>query len=122
MTGLSILYDATCVTGFMFYFNDNTSQLVGNDYGEIKRPILSLNNFNLKPFLSVNSFVVGDAIYRIRMCNETQSCVDAGDQGITMNNYFQIEQNLTAFWGSYGKLNGEYICIKDFGINYLIKI
>jgi hypothetical protein len=121
MTGLSILFDTTCVTGFIFYFNDNTSQLVGSDYGEIKRPILSLNNLNLRPFLSVNSFV-GDAIYRIRMCNEKQSCVDAGDQGIMMNNYFQIEQNLTAFWGSYGKLNGEYRCIKDFGINYLIKL
>ena len=118
MIGLSILHDYTCVTGFVFYFNDNSSQLIGTNYDGIMTPILGLNapNFNS---LSVKSFA-DDVLYRIQICNTTESCVTAGDPSIDMNYNIDIYfLSITAFWASYGVSNGQYRCLRDFGIDYV---
>ena len=118
MIGLSILHDYTCVTGFVFYFNDNTSQLVGTNYDGIMTPFLGLNASNSNS-LSVNSFA-DDVLHRIQICNATKSCVTAGDPSIEMNYNIDIYfLSITAFWASYGISNGQYRCLRDFGLDYV---
>ena len=120
MTGLSILHDYSCVSGFVFYFNDKTNQLVGTNYG-IQTPMLS---FNWGSKLKLRSFA-DDFIFGIEICSESldgvESCVNGGrnlgqNYEINSSDYSKI----TSFWGtSMTSSIGEYNCLKDFGYDYI---
>ena len=113
-----LIHDSTCVNGFILYFSDDTNFSVGSPYCSIQTKMLNLDsNIYLK---SVNSYV-GDVIYTIQLCNQDGECIIGGDQSQTMNNFIEVSiysQDITAFWGSNGKSNGEYRCLNDFGVDY----
>lgn len=91
--------------------------MVGSRYSGSQTQMLSLNNTNVK---SVNSYV-DDVIYSIQICNLFGSCVIGGDQSVIRNNYIDTSNyTITNFWGSNGLPNGEYACLKDFGIDYYL--
>jgi len=118
MTGLAVINNYVCVSGFIFYFSDNTSKLVGSRYSGTQTQMLSLNNTNVRKL--VNSYV-DDVIYSIQISNLFDSCVIGGDQSVIRNNYIDTSYyTIMNFWGSDGLPNGEYACLKVFGIDYYL--
>ncbi len=122
MTGLQILaQDGVCVTGFIFTYNDSTTQTTGAA-GNIS---VSLNFSNINQWTpqiisTVQSFT-GLIVDLIQICIPSGTCVSAGNTAKTLGNQTSVGATnvITSFYGTYEYWSVPGIdCLNTFGVNY----
>jgi hypothetical protein len=120
MTGLQILaQNGVCVTGFIFTYNDSTTQSTGTA-GDTTVSLSFGNSNQWTPQIinAVQSFT-GLIVDLIQICIPSGTCVSAGNTAKTLGSPTSVGATnvITSFYGSYASYSG-YSCLTSFGVNY----